>query len=358
MKIIITGPAEAFDDDTEEPVDDPRRLAPLDGLDFSTDKCSNYLGKELDEIGLRGGVIRLAVEKKKLRVVTEFESPRKLTPAELAKLVDDTRGQWSDGIGEGEFRHAQKYKLQIDVSPFGLGPTTAKQIADGKKVATPRGMPLHKALEEKKVKLARELLASGVKLDVRDKYGQTPLHIACSEGLLDLAEEFIQAGADVRIKNKSGATALESLCVCQEKCMRTPQPLAVLKLLLKKGVAVDDGDKQGVTPLMWAVNRGHLELVKGLIKAGANVNAQDREKGNENRVLMYASDLEIIKLLLKHGADPRLKNAYGNTAWDSALLNSHQRGYRQRAELLQKHGEKLDKKEKDDEVGRARLPGR
>jgi ankyrin repeat protein len=347
MKIIISGPAQAYqDDETDELVEDPKRLQALHGLDFSKDKCSNYLDGPLDKIGLRGGLITLAYEKKQLRVVTEFESPRKLTAAELAALVDDTRGQWSDGIGEGEFRHAKKLKLQIDLSPVGAEKkVTAKQSDDGKKVPTPRGMPLHQALEAKDLKRARELLASGLKLDTRDKYGRTALHIACQDGLLDFAEELIHAGANVNIKDKSKLTPLGRLCLCQDKkSMSTSQPLVVLKLLLKGGAIVDDGDETGITPLMWATNRGHLDIVKALLKAGADVNARDRQRDNKNTVLMYASDLDMIKLLLKHGADPRLQNAYSMNAWDYALLNNHERGFRERAELLRKHGERLDKK--------------
>ena len=59
----------------------------------------------LAELELKGGQVKLVFDTKakKLRVVSEFKSVRKLTAAELRELIDDTQGQWSDGIGEGCF---------------------------------------------------------------------------------------------------------------------------------------------------------------------------------------------------------------------------------------------------------------
>lgn len=345
MKIIITSPADAYEDETDELVTDKKRLQALDGLDFSTLKCADYLDSKLEEIGIRGGLIRLAWQQGKLWAVTEYAAPRKLTTVELAELVEYTRGQWSDGIGEGEFRHARKHKLQIDISPIGAErKIKTTQVDDGKKIPVPRDFPLHKALEQKNVQLARELIAAGIKLDMRDKYGHSPLQLACSQGLFEIALELVRAGANVQAQDKSGATALANLCRSQEASQHPKEALAVFKALMKNGAQVDSGDKEGITPLMWASNRGNLELIKALLKAGADVNARDRVPGNLKTVVMYAQHTEAINLLLKRGADPRVKTAFSKTAWEYALLNSHRRGYREQAELLRKHGEKLDKK--------------
>jgi hypothetical protein len=110
MKIIVSGPAAAFALDADQAVTDPKRLQQLDGLYYSEDVCSEYLDRELEEIGIRGGAVRLAFDRqeKQLRVVTEYRSPRRLNSSELKKLVEETVGQWSDGIGEEEFLHRKK----------------------------------------------------------------------------------------------------------------------------------------------------------------------------------------------------------------------------------------------------------
>src|SRR5262249_22750866 len=109
--------------------------------------------------------------------------------------------------------------------------------------------------------------------------------------------------------------------------------------LLEKGAEVDARDKLGITPLMWAVNRGNLPLIRFLIDAGADVNAKDREKHNESTVLMYAQRIDTAELLLRHGANPSACNASGETAWEYALLNNHIRGYRRLADLIRSYQE-------------------
>ena len=122
MKIVVSGPAEAFSSDTEEQVTDPNRLKKLDGLAYSKDRCSNYIDRSLQDIGVTGGVILLAFDAKtkRLRVRTEYHAPRKLTAEELKLLVKKTTGQWSDGIGEGDFLHQKKLKMDVDLLAAGV----------------------------------------------------------------------------------------------------------------------------------------------------------------------------------------------------------------------------------------------
>jgi hypothetical protein len=53
-------------------------------------------------IGLKGGFIELQYDDadQKLWVITEYDSPRRLNDDEIRFLVEYTRGQWSDGMGE------------------------------------------------------------------------------------------------------------------------------------------------------------------------------------------------------------------------------------------------------------------
>ena len=105
ITITITGPVVVTDDATEKPITDPKRLRQFDGLHSGRETCSKYHDGEVADLELKGGAVTLVFDaaKKKLRVVSAFTSPRKLTAKELRDLVDDTQGQWSDGIGEGCF---------------------------------------------------------------------------------------------------------------------------------------------------------------------------------------------------------------------------------------------------------------
>jgi ankyrin repeat protein len=87
--------------------------------------------------------------------------------------------------------------------------------------------------------------------------------------------------------------------------------------LLADGADPDARDEiQAWTPMMRALEAGHLELAKRLIEAGADVNAK-AETGTT--VLMVAAGKgheEFVRLLLQAGADPGARDMHGKTALD------------------------------------------
>ena len=88
------------------PVTAPKVLRALDGYDAEPeDELADDLDPDLCQAGVRGGTLRFAYDRKRkeLRAVTEYRCPRRLTADELAKLVQETVGAWSDGVGENGF---------------------------------------------------------------------------------------------------------------------------------------------------------------------------------------------------------------------------------------------------------------
>jgi uncharacterized protein len=117
--------------------------------------------------------------------------------------------------------------------------------------------------------------------------------------------------------------------------MEFVMPLA--RVLIESGAFVDGTDKEGLTPLMWAVNRGNLSLVQLLIDAGAQVNAQDRRKDDRFTVLNYAQRLDVVKVLLANGADPSKRNGYGMDASEYSEMNDHLAESKRITDLLRSH---------------------
>src|SRR5262249_24078217 len=135
--VTLSAPVAVTDDATDKPITDPERLATFDGLNSGRETCSKYHHGTVAELELKGGQVRLVFDaaKKKLRVVSAFDSRRRLTTEELAELIDDTSGQWSDGIGEGCFDAVMdRRKVFIDLAPDTGGKVTATQVEDDRPV--------------------------------------------------------------------------------------------------------------------------------------------------------------------------------------------------------------------------------
>jgi ankyrin repeat protein len=78
------------------------------------------------------------------------------------------------------------------------------------------------------------------------------------------------------------------------------------------------GGLVGGTPLLWTTEKSDLKIMKVLIQGGAEV---DHSNDGGYTPLMFASSPQAAQLLLDAGANPRLKNNYGQTALQCAMLN-------------------------------------
>lgn len=145
--------------------------------------------------------------------------------------------------------------------------------------------------------------------------------------------------------------------------------IPVVEFLLEGGADVHASDKGGLVPLHNASSYGHLEVSQLLIKSGANVNAAglfikscnffrfsylnphlstDLWKFSPLHEAAAKGKQEIVKLLLKNGANPNLKNRDGATPLDlvrdqevadllrgnSALLDAAKKGNLARVQRL------------------------
>ena len=78
-----------------------------------------------------------------------------------------------------------------------------------------------------------------------------------------------------------------------------------IRELIKDGADVDVRNRYGVTPLLMASQNGHVEIVKLLLQAKADVDAATTRTGGLTS-LWAASEVghaEIVKLLLEANAD-------------------------------------------------------
>uniref|UniRef100_A0A3B0IWF8 Uncharacterized protein n=1 Tax=Wolbachia endosymbiont of Aleurodicus dispersus TaxID=1288877 RepID=A0A3B0IWF8_9RICK len=111
-----------------------------------------------------------------------------------------------------------------------------------------------------------------------------------------------------------------------------------VRLLIEKGVNVNAADVKGYTALHLAVTEKRLEIVRELIKSGANVNAE--EYGSKCTPLHLAcmmGKVEIVKELVEAGGEIEQADKFGMTAMDYAKTS------KEVTEILKKEIDRIEK---------------
>ncbi|KUL85866.1 hypothetical protein ZTR_07323 [Talaromyces verruculosus] len=100
-------------------------------------------------------------------------------------------------------------------------------------------------------------------------------------------------------------------------------------------------DNYGRTPLYWAVNNGHREMVELLLEHGARVNFKDRSMLTALHIAVIGQNRDIVRVLLEHGARIEAKGETGDT--DTPLVRAILVNSREITEELLQQGARVDK---------------
>ena len=118
-----------------------------------------------------------------------------------------------------------------------------------------------------------------IAVNLRDKFGQTPLILACDKQLSSSA-----------------------------------------KLLISKGAEIDIADNDGWTALMYCAKRGNSELMATLIGSNANIHAHDLQFQQTSYLIACRNgQFPIMEMLLKNKANPLDRDYYDRTALHIAV---------------------------------------
>ncbi|XP_012582826.1 PREDICTED: kinase D-interacting substrate of 220 kDa [Condylura cristata] len=110
--------------------------------------------------------------------------------------------------------------------------------------------------------------------------------------------------------------------------------IPALKALLEKCKDVDERNESGQTPLMIAAEQGSLEIVKELVKSGANCNLEDLDNWTALLSASKEGHVHVVEELLRCGADLEHRDMGGWTA----LMWACYKGRTDVVELLLSHG--------------------
>lgn len=208
---------------------------------------------------------------------------------------------------------------------------------------------LYSAVSNKDFNLARQLLASGCHKHILDRNGRDELFIAIenkdsdmvklllanepaiyhmdNDGITPLAyansigsdDEIIRSLSDYMAAHPAHSQHQLNLYLAVNR-----NDLETAQKILKAGAKPDYVDDYGETELFKAIKNDHVEMIKLLIRYGANVNHQS-VNGSTPLIIFLNSDSknqEIIDLLISNGADVSLTdNVNGCDALIYAIQN-------------------------------------
>jgi len=112
----------------------------------------------------------------------------------------------------------------------------------------------------------------------------------------------------------------------------------MVRLLIKKGANINVKDRKGVTALMEATGKGYIDIARLLIEKGADVNAKSDEGLTSLMDVSFKGNVEMVKLLIERGADVNAKENGGRTA----LIHTSAKGNIEIVKLLIEKGANTD----------------
>ncbi|XP_078498135.1 histone-lysine N-methyltransferase EHMT1 isoform X2 [Lissotriton helveticus] len=166
--------------------------------------------------------------------------------------------------------------------------------------------PLHAAAETGHVDICHMLVQAGANLDNCSEEQKTPLMEAAENNHLNTVKYLVKAGALLDPKDAEGST-------CLHLAAKKGHYDIVKYLLCNSQVDVNCQDDGGWTPMIWATEYKHVELVKLLLDRGADINIRDNEENICLHWAAFSGSVEIAEILLAAKCDLRAVNIHGDS---------------------------------------------
>ncbi|KAJ3641462.1 hypothetical protein Zmor_027969 [Zophobas morio] len=184
------------------------------------------------------------------------------------------------------------------------------------------------------------LIKKGINVNAESKNGITALQFTCLNGVYENTKMLLDFGASVNIVDKSNNNNLLHFATASRLSTG-----GIIRLLIKKGIDLNAKNKNGITALQLACERGVYANAKLLLDCGASINILD--KGNNNALHFASSSkydtTDIVNLLITRGIDVNIQNKSGATALHLVC----EKGSHESAHILLKYGSSINVVDKD-----------
>ncbi|XP_071081128.1 poly [ADP-ribose] polymerase tankyrase-like [Haliotis cracherodii] len=195
--------------------------------------------------------------------------------------------------------------------------------------------PLHCAAINPNVKYLSRLLQIEPDISLFDKRNRRPIHFAAvcqGTGPLDL---LLERGATINEADTEGNTALHCACRAGRASnvdvllKRAKNDASVMNDagMIKWGIGgVNRPNRNSFCPIHMAILNGHSDVVKVLIKHGADLNKQVSAGKEKKSPLMMAAEtgnLDVARLLVQNGATVELLDKFKRSALTHAVINGN-----------------------------------
>ena len=204
---------------------------------------------------------------------------------------------------------------------------------------------LHVACKKGDLSIVKKVLEAGADPIITDRFGYTPLHYACENSHLECVREFMVQAPDVvcdlmKVANNFGATpfsvrADNNQTILHVACEKGD--LSIVKKVLETSADPNVTDILGCTPLHYACKNSHLECVRAfmvqipdvicdLMKVANKYGATPLSVRTDNdqtilHVACKKGDLSIVKKVLEAGTDPNAQDGRTFTPLMLAVQN-------------------------------------
>ena len=170
------------------------------------------------------------------------------------------------------------------------------------------------------------LLERGADANAKTKSGGCPILAACSNGAVDAVKLLIKNGADIKATTKSGANCLVIALAANSKASSKAK-VQFMEYALKQGADYMAVSRHGDTLLSGMAFKSDTVIVRALLKHAKGIDINAKNVAGKT-ALMYAAErgnTDILRMLLKAGANPAIDTApqgakpgQGKTALDLA----------------------------------------